>query len=206
MMSTMTEIVNKVIFKRAINFFIFSATITIIVTIITYMINPDLKEVMKGIEDSSSIQIRESTGMDKVGSYIVNNGFSVPLQMFFFALIPIQFLYFVNIISTISLLGVLFGIALQVDFEKGFELIISSLPHSGFEIFAYCLLVTVLFELNQVVRGKIKNKFKKNKEGHSLIKKFVMAIIAYAVFVLPIIIVAAFLETYIADIILSLFQ
>jgi len=158
-MSTMTEIVNKVIFKRAINFFIFSATITIIVTIITYMINPDLKEVMKGIEDSSSIQIRESTGMDKVGSYIVNNGFSVPLQMFFFALIPIQFLYFVNIISTISLLGVLFGIALQVDFEKGFELIISSLPHSGFEIFAYCLLVAVLFELNQVVRGKIKNKF-----------------------------------------------
>ena len=206
MMSTMTEIVNKVIFKRAINFFIFSATITIIVTIITYMINPDLKEVMKGIEDSSSIQIRESTGMDKVGSYIVNNGFSVPLQMFFFALIPIQFLYFVNIISTISLLGVLFGIALQVDFEKGFELIISSLPHSSFEIFAYCLLAAVLFELNQVVRGKIKNKFKKNKEGHFLIKKFVMAIIAYAVFVLPIIIVAAFLETYIADIILSLFQ
>lgn len=43
MMSYMTEVVNKVVFKRAINFFIFSVAITIIVTIITYMINPDLK-------------------------------------------------------------------------------------------------------------------------------------------------------------------
>ena len=206
MISTMTEIVNKVIFKRAINFFIFSATIVIIVTIITYMINPDFKEVMKENDSNSLTQVRESTGMDQVGLFIVNNGFLVPLQMFFFALIPIQFLYFVNIISTISSLGVFFGIALQIDFEKGFELIISSLPHFIFEIFGFCLLAAVLFELNQVVRGKIRNLFKKNKEGHSLIKKFIKTIIAYAVFVLPIIIVAAFLETYIADIILSLFQ
>ena len=206
MMSTMTNVVNKVIFKRAINFFIFAAAITIIATIITYIINPDLKEVMEGIEDSSPDQIKESTGIDKVWSYIVNNGFAVPLQMFILALIPIQFLYVINIISTISLLGVLFGIVLQVDFKKGFELIISSIPHSIFEIFAYCLLAAVLFELNQVIRVKIRNIFKKDKEGNSLIKKFLKTIRTYVVFVLPIIIAAAFLETYIADIILHLFQ
>lgn len=206
MMSSITEVVNKVILKRAINFFIFSVAITIMVAIITYMINPDLKEVMKGMEDSTSVQIKESTGIDKVWAYVVNNGFVVPLQMLVFALIPIQFLYFVNILSTTSLPGVLFGIALQVNFEQGFKLIISSIPHYSFEIFAYCLLAAVLFELNQVIREKIRNKFKKNKEGNSLIEKFVRIIIAYAVFVLPIIIAAAFLETYIADIILGLFQ
>ncbi|MED3572763.1 stage II sporulation protein M [Cytobacillus praedii] len=99
-----------------------------------------------------------------------------------------------------------FGLALQGDFEKGFKLIISSIPHSSFEIFVYCLLAAVLFELNQVVRVKIRNKFKKDKEGNSLIKKFLKTIIAYVVFVLPIIIAAAFLDTYIADIILCLFQ
>lgn len=110
--------------------------------------------------------------------------------------------YYFNYFSTWSF----FGLALQGDFEKGFKLIISSIPHSSFEIFAYCLLAAVLFELNQVVRVKIRNKFKKDKEGNSLIKKFLKTIIAYVVFVLPIIIAAAFLETYIADIILCLFQ
>ncbi|MFB6468145.1 stage II sporulation protein M [Cytobacillus sp. Hz8] len=202
----MTNVANKVVLKRAIYFFIFAAAITLIATIVTYIINPDLKEVMEGIGDSSPSQIKETTGIDKVWSYIIHNGFVVPLQMFILALVPIQFLYLVNIISTNSLLGVVFGIALQADFKKGFQLIISSIPHSIFEIFAYCLLAAVLFELNQVVRVRIRNIFKKDKGEKSLIKKFLKIIRTYVVFVLPIIIVAALLETYIADIILHLLQ
>ncbi|MBN6192933.1 stage II sporulation protein M [Aneurinibacillus sp. BA2021] len=205
----MTNVVNKVVFKRAINFFIFAVAITIIATLITYIINPDVKEVMEvweGIGDSSSGQIKESTGIEKVWSYVAHNGFEVPLQMFILALIPIQFLYFINIITTTTLVGFVFGFLLQANFVKGFELIISSIPHSIFEIFAYCLLAAVLFELNQVVRVKLRNMLKKAKEGNSLIKKFLMTIRTYVVFVLPIIIVAAFLETYIADTILNLFQ
>ncbi|MGE7021942.1 stage II sporulation protein M [Solibacillus cecembensis] len=204
-MYTKTEIFNQVVFKRAIKFITFSAAITMIATIITYIINPDIKGVVLGLEESSSIQIKESTGIDRVWSYVINNGFAVPLQMLILALIPIQFIYMLNVISTTSLLGVFFGIALLID-EKGFELIIASIPHAVFEIFAYCLFAAVLFELNQVIRVKIRNKFKKDKEGNSFINKFVRTIIVYAVFVLPIIIAAAFLETYIADIILDLFQ
>jgi uncharacterized membrane protein SpoIIM required for sporulation len=196
----------KIVFKRAINFFIFTAAITIIATIITYIINPDLKEVMGGLENRLSDQAKESTGIDKVWSYVVNNGFTVPLQMFILALIPIQFLYVINIILTVSLPGVAFGLALQVNFRKGFDIIISSIPHFIFEVFALCLLAAVLFELNQVVRVKIRNLFKKDKEGISFIKKFLETIRTYAIFVLPIIIAAAFLETYIADIIFNLFQ
>lgn len=206
MMYIKTEIVNKVIFKRAIIFFAFSVAVTMIATFITYLINPDLKEVISGIEERLPIQIKVSTGIDRVWSYVVNNGFAVPLQMFILAVIPIQFLYMINIISTSSILGVFFGIALQLDFEKGFELIIASIPHSSFEIFAYSLFAAVLFELNLVIREKVRNKFKKDKEGNSFRRKIVSTIIAYIVFVLPIIIAAAFLETYIADIILDLFN
>lgn len=74
---------------------------------------------MKGIEDSSSTQIKESTGIDKVGAYVVNNGFGVPLQMCIFTLIPLQFLYFVNIISTISLLGVFLDLLYRVILKRG---------------------------------------------------------------------------------------
>jgi len=201
-MSTMP----KIVFKRAVNFFIFAAAITIIATIITYIINPDLKEVMGGLENRLPDQVKESTGIDKVWSYVVNNGFTVPLQMFILALIPIQFLYVINIISTVSLPGVAFGLVLQVNFRKGFDIIISSIPHFIFEVFALCLLAAVLFELNQVVRVKIRNLFKKDKEGISFIKKLLETIRTYAIFVLPTIIAAAFLETYIADIIFNLFQ
>jgi hypothetical protein len=68
------------------------------------------------------------------------------------------------------------------------------------------LLAAVLFELNQVVRVKIRNIFKKDKDGISFIKKFLETIGIYAIFVLPMIIAAAFLETYIADIIFNLLQ
>ncbi|WP_255260064.1 stage II sporulation protein M [Bacillus sp. AFS023182] len=193
------------VFKRAINFFILGVALTVIATVITFIINPDLKEILEGIGNRLSSQVKESTGIEKVWAFIVNNGFIIPLQMFILALIPIQFLYVIHIISTSSLLGVLFGIVLQADFKKGFGMIISSIPHYLFEIFAFCLFAAILFELNKFIRIKLKIMFKKDKERVSLNKKILEVIKIYAVLTLPIIIVAAFLETYIANIILDLF-
>ncbi|WP_445678077.1 stage II sporulation protein M [Psychrobacillus sp. FSL H8-0484] len=205
-MATIPKIVNKNIFKRAVFFFIIAATITILATIITYMINPDLKGVMESLGDKSSNQFRESTGIKKVWAYVVNNGFVVPLQMFVLTLIPVQFLYLINIISTAFLPGILFGVVLQVDSRKGIEIITSTIPHYFVEVFAFCLFAAVLFELNRAVRIKIRNLFKKDKEGISLVGKISETIKIYVVLILPLIILAAFLETYIADIIFSLFQ
>ncbi|HDR7677375.1 Uncharacterized protein BCZB5J_06396 [Bacillus cereus] len=205
-MRVISKIINKVVFKRAINFFILGVTLTVIATIITFVINPDLKEIMEGIGNRLPDKVKESTGIEKVWLYIVNNGFIVPLQMFILALIPIQFLYVIHIISTSSLLGVVFGIVLQSDLKKGFGMIISTLPHSLFEVFAYCLFAAILFELNKFIRIKLKIMFKKDKERVSLSKKILEVIKIYAVLTLPIIIIAAFLETYIADIILDLFH
>lgn len=197
---------NIVILKRAGYFIILTAAITFIATIITCIVNPDIKAVMEGIGNSAPSQIKESRGIDKVWSYIVHNGFAVPLQMFILAFVPIQFLYLANIISTSSLLGVFFGVALQASLDKGFELIISSIPHSVLELFAYCLLAAVLFELNQVIRTKIINLVKKDRERDSVIKKILIVTRTYLAFVLPLIILAALLETYAADMILHLLR
>lgn len=150
--------------------------------------------------------MKESEGIKKVWSFVVNNGFMVPLQMFILALIPIQFLYLLNIISTVALPGILFGIALQVNSIKGLGIIIATIPHYIFEVFAFCLIAAVLFELNQVVRVKIRNVFNADEVGTSLIKKVLETIKIYAILILPLIIMAAFSETYIADIIFSLFE
>lgn len=134
----------------------------------------------------------------------VHNGITVPMQMVILTLIPIQYMYLLNMILTNLILGVVFGIAVQVDLEVGFQLIISSISHSVFEIFAYCILATVLFEMNQAIRVNIINIFKKDKAKVSLVKSFLKTMKAYIVFVMPLIIVAAFLETYLADTLLYL--
>jgi uncharacterized membrane protein SpoIIM required for sporulation len=134
----------------------------------------------------------------------VHNGITVPMQMVILTLIPIQYMYLLNMILTNLILGIVFGIAVQVDLEVGFQLIISSIPHSVFEIFAYCILATVLFEMNQAIRVNIINIFKKDKAQVSLVKSFLKTMKAYIVFVMPLIIVAAFLETYLADTLLYL--
>lgn len=201
----MYKAINKSVFKRAIVFFVIAIIVTILGIVITYMINPDIKGVMESFENKSSDQVKESTGINKVWAYIVNNGFIVPLQMFILASIPIQFIYLVNIISTALLPGILFGIVLHLDFIKGIEMIVSASPHYFTEIFALCLFAAVLFELNRVIRTKIKNVFKKDKDQVFLVKKVWSIIIIYLVLILPMIIAAAFLETYIADVIFNLF-
>lgn len=205
-MITIANIIRKTGLKRSIIFFIFAVAITIIATVITYIINPDIKEITEGIGNKLPDQVKESEGIKKVWSFVVNNGFMVPLQMFILALIPIQFLYLLNIISTVALPGILFGIALQVNSIKGLGIIIATIPHYIFEVFAFCLIAAVLFELNQVVRVKIRNVFNADEVGTSLIKKVLETIKIYAILILPLIIMAAFSETYIADIIFSLFE
>ncbi|QTD39983.1 stage II sporulation protein M [Sporosarcina sp. Te-1] len=198
--------INKIIFRRAVAFFMIAVSIAIAVTIITYTVNPDFKNVVETFEMKSSDQFREATDMKKVWFYVVNNGFVVPFQMFALTLIPVQFLYLVNIISTALMPGILFGIILQTDSRKGMEIIASTVPHFVIEIFAFCLLAAVLFELNQVIRSKIKNWFKKDQKELSLVDKVFKTLRFYVAVVLPMMIVAAFVETYVADIIFNLFQ
>ncbi|WP_084165493.1 stage II sporulation protein M [Paenibacillus massiliensis] len=200
------NIVNKTAFRRAVVFFVTAMIVTVLGTAITYFVNPDLKGIMESFGDSSSDQLKESIGIKKVWAYIVNNGFLVPLQMFVLALIPIQFLYLINVISTALIPGILFGVVLQLDFIKGIEIIASTIPHYFVEIFTFCLFAAALFELNRVIRVKVRSVFKKGKDQVPLVKEILGTIKIYGVLILPMIIVAAFLETYIADILFDLFQ
>ena len=200
------RVVNQTTFKRAIKFFVFLSIITVLTTLITYIVGLKL-DITNIIYSIGSIkEISKVTGIHKVGAFIINNGFKAPLQMMLLAIIPIQFLYLLNVFIPSFIIGIAFGIVLQIDSVKGFQIIISSIPYSIVEVFAFCLLAAVLFELNQIVRGKIKNIFKKNKVKILFRSKVLEAIKIYALLVLPMMVIAAFLETYVADILFNLFQ
>lgn len=193
---------NKSRLKRAIYFFLLSVGVTVIANILTYTAQPDVKSIIEEINTQLSADIKEAVSVKKIWAYIVNNGFVVPFQMFILALIPSPFLYLLNILSTVSLLGVLFGTALRID---GLPLIIASLPHSLFEILGYCIFAAVLFEFNKGIRIKVGNLFKKDKTEVALYKKFFETIKVYVVWTISFIIVAAVLETYLSELIFQLF-
>ncbi|MEK4439210.1 stage II sporulation protein M [Paenibacillus sp. FSL K6-2862] len=89
--------------------------------------------------------------------------------------------------------------------EKINKEISSTIPHYCVEVLAFCLFAAALFELNRVIRKKVRSVFKKGKDQVPLVKEILGTIKIYGVLILPMIMAAAFLETYIADIIFNLF-
>lgn len=196
---------NKIL-KRACKFLILSVIITIAAAGITYIINPDIHGIMSNLNDWTPESIKDEAGLNKVWEYIVNNGMMVPMQMFILSLIPIQFLYLINIIVTVTLPGILFGMIFQFDLGKGMSMMVSSIPHYLFEVFAFCIFAAVLFELNKSLRLKIKTVLKKEEQKLFIGSTVITTVKTYILLVLPLIITAALLETYIADVIYKILQ
>ena len=197
---------NKTIFKRASKFFLFLTSLSLVIALITYMLSLkiDFIKIFESIGDNE--QLIQLNGIQKVEAYILNNGFKVPLQMLILSTIPIQFLYLLNIIIPSAIIGIAFGIILEVDAVKGMQVLVSSMPYYIVEVFAFCLFAAILYELNQFIRIKIKNIFKKNKVKISFKNRSLEAVKIYVLFILPMMIIAAFLETYLAEILFAFFN
>ena len=64
------------------------------------------------------------------------------------------------------------------------------------ELLAYCVWIVVLDQLNKWIRYKISRKKQTNTQ---LFDEFKLILISYVKYVIPLIVIAAFTETYVAD-------
>ena len=94
---------------------------------------------------NASEEIGNTKGLEKVWKYIVNNGFRVPLQMFILGLLPIPYLYLINLVVTIIMPGILLGFLLSFDLHKGLIGSIAFIPHYTFEIMGFCILASAVY-------------------------------------------------------------
>ncbi|MEX2948425.1 stage II sporulation protein M [Staphylococcus warneri] len=200
----MLNIRDKHYFQRTMKWFIFAMIILIISFILSTIFSPSL-DTFKSIGDKIPSSLDKATGLNKVWEYIINNGFRVPLQMLILSLIPIPFLYCINLISTSTITGIIFGFVIHFDFHKGLIMILSSIPHAIVEILAMCFVVSSLYKLNQAIIRKIGNLFRKEKkQKYSVNQALSQLIKTYILIALPIYIIAAFLETYFTEWIYSI--
>ena len=200
----MLNISDKQYVQRTMKWFVFSMIILIISFILSSIFSPSL-DTFKSIGDQIPSSLDKATGLNKVWEYIINNGFRVPIQMLILSLIPIPFLYCVNLIFTSTITVIMFGFVINFDFHKGSIVILSSIPHIVVEIFAMCFVVSGLFKLNQAIVRKISNLFRKEKKQNVSFKQALIQLIkTYILIALPLYFIAAFLETYFTEWIYSI--
>lgn len=164
--------------------------------LVIYLINPNIYELIESADSVVSRSIDKTTQWNQFASYITQNGIGVPSQMFLFALIPVPFIYWLQPVATALLPGILFGIVFRYSFDKGVLIVLSALPHALLELLAYSVLLVVLSNVNHWVCCKV---FKRTGHEESFSYVLKKVIVSYVVLVIPLIIVAAFFETYIAD-------
>lgn len=199
------KILDKSMTKRIIIFFCISISLMLISGIITYIVNPNI-EIIKNIQGLPEDKQR-AEGLEKVWQYIINNGFKVPLQMLILSIIPIPFLYSANLISTSILTGFVFTLLIRVDLHLGLIGVGSSIPHTVIELLSYAVFAASLYLLNKSIIRMISNLFRKNKKTKiSFLKSIVIVAKVYILLVLPLSIIAAFLETYFTNFLMDLLK
>ena len=183
-------------FFKPIKYLGILTVVIVISAVITYIINPNLSDTLNSVSSNVPKSVSQKSGLQLVVAYIFNNGFKVPIGMLILSIIPIRFLYWIQPLFTVILPGILFGIVFRYSLAKGFVILISSLPHMLFEVFAFCVWMVALDQFNKWIRYKIS---KKKSADTNLLKELKLLLSPYIKYVLPLIVIAAFTETYIAD-------
>lgn len=183
-------------FFKPIKYLGILTVVIVISAVITYIINPNLSDTLNSVSSNVPKSVSQKSGLQLVVAYIFNNGFKVPIGMLILSIIPIRFLYWIQPLFTVILPGILFGIVFRYSLAKGFVILISSLPHMLFEVFAFCVWMVALDQFNKWIRYKISRKKQTNTK---LFYEFKLILISYVKYVIPLIVIAAFTETYVAD-------
>ncbi|MCG7342184.1 stage II sporulation protein M [Staphylococcus auricularis] len=195
----MLKIQDNTYIKRTLKFFIVPILITTITVILAIIFSPSA-ETFNNMLSDTNLNSNEASGLEKILNYIINNGFRVPFQMLILAIIPIPFLYYINILSTSILTGIALGFAISLDAFKGSMMLISSLPHFILEVIGLCVVASGLFLFNKAIINKIISFFNHDKSQTISVKvAFTDLLKMYFSIALPYIIIAAFMETYVAD-------
>lgn len=193
----MFKIQDDTYIKRALKFLIVALLIFSITFILAIIFSPSL-ENLKTLSTNESPVLSKATGIQKFWQYILNNAFRVPSQMLLLCVVPVPFLYYINIIITSILPGIFLGFAIHIDLYQGSMVFIASLPHIVLELLGLCFIASGLYKINQSIIRKISNIFRKNKKQNLSLQLAIVNLLKIYVFIaLPLIILAAFFENYV---------
>ncbi|AJG25262.1 hypothetical protein DIX90_01035 [Streptococcus iniae] len=195
-------------YQKTSDFMLYAVILLVLTTVVTYAINPNTSRLVTAIATKIPTKLSQANGMEKVMIYIQHNAFTVPLKMLLLALLPIPFLFLIHLLLSVTILGIAFAIVLRYDAGQGMALILSSLPHSFFELFGICLFASLLYRLNNALYHSlyVNLPFYQKEKCYCLKEAALSLLKVYFFLVLPIISFAAICETYLTEYIYSFFH
>lgn len=141
---------------------------------------------------------------------LFNNNIMVPLQILLLALIPIPFVYAISLIFNGIAIGSVFFIyqKIQQTYGEGESLaqiiVKDFLPHAVIELFAFVIATALAYRINQWLIRQIANLFRKDNKRdtyYSFQSLLGYTIKTFIIIILPLIIIAAWIEAYITPLI-----
>ena len=132
---------------------------------------------------------------------MINNGLKVPFEMFLLSLIPIPFFYFIPMILTALVTGIVLYLPFMAELKGKLStstVLLSLLPHMMIEIFGFLIVACGVYYVNQSIRSKL---FKKIPTNLTFVESIKQLFLKYCLIALPSFIVAAFIESFITPLI-----
>lgn len=168
---------------------------------LSFLLEPDLMKFLNWA-DNKGIALKK-TQIEKFINFIINNGLKVPFQMFLLSLIPIPFMYYLPIALTAAATGVVFYLPFSPQLEGQmslFQVFLSIFTHGIFEFFSLFIILAVLYRFNKAIRSRL---FKKVNSEMGVVHAFKKAAAVYCFIALPLLVLAAFIESFITPMITS---
>ncbi|WP_242651987.1 MULTISPECIES: stage II sporulation protein M [Leuconostoc] len=126
-----------------------------------------------------------------------------------FSIIPIPYLYVLPALGTISTMGQLVGyVVYDKGLFEGLKLAITGiLPHGIFEMTAYIIVLILAKKTNDISMNTLKRIWKRQQLNYKFIGSMLYDLLkSFVIYVLPVLIVAAIIESFITPIIIHVFM
>ncbi|MGV2941533.1 stage II sporulation protein M [Mesobacillus sp. LC4] len=173
--------------------------------LITSYINPDMKELLSGLDGNFKEGVPKK-GYWETTLFLFKNNWLVCLQILVLAFIPIRHVYILPLISTCAMIGMTLYLAQQVDLNVLHTFGFGFLPHAILELTTFMLAAIYGNKLNKTIVTRLTNSFRKVKKSTTSFRLHLKeAFSAFILIITPCIFIAAFIEGFVSKFLLTAF-
>ncbi|WP_167832241.1 stage II sporulation protein M [Mesobacillus selenatarsenatis] len=186
-------------------YWFFYFIIVVMAYLITSYINPDMKELLSGLDENFK-EDDPGKGYWETTLFLFKNNWLVCLQILVLAFIPIRYLYILPLISTCAMIGMTLYLVQQVDLNVVHTFGFGFLPHAILELTTFMLAAIYGNKLNKTIVTRLTNTFRKVKKSTTSFRLHLKE--AFSTFILiitPCIFIAAFIEGFVSKFLLTAF-
>src|SRR5699024_10144452 len=157
-----------------------------------------------------SVTKQEDPGAFELFIAFFTNNIQVPLQILLLSLIPIPFIYSLVLLVNGIMIGGIFYIyqAVQLTYGEGDALYLiilkDFLPHAVIELLGFIIATAIAYRVNQWINRNIINLFRQQTKltiYYTLRQLLYYTVVTFVLIILPLIFLAAIIESYITPII-----